>query len=94
MITLWDKVKIGETDDISKLLAGREYSTSGIMLIDRGAELERCTGKATDRSASQEEETGNKGIKDHKHAYEGSGGSNRQRRADGQGIDFSKDYER
>jgi hypothetical protein len=25
MITLWDKVKIGETDDISKLLAGREY---------------------------------------------------------------------
>jgi len=74
MITLWDKVKIGETDDISKLLAGREYSTSGITLINRGAELERRTGKATDRSASQEEETGNKGIEDHKHAYEGSSG--------------------
>lgn len=48
-------------------------STSlGIVLIDRGAELERCTGKATDRTTSQEEEAGNKGIKDHKHAYEGS----------------------
>ena len=25
MITAWDKVKIGENDDISKLLAGREF---------------------------------------------------------------------
>jgi len=28
MITAWDKVKIAENDDISKLLAGREFSTS------------------------------------------------------------------
>jgi len=27
MITAWDKVKIAENDDISKLLAGREFTT-------------------------------------------------------------------
>jgi hypothetical protein len=46
----------------------------GMTLINRGIELERRTGKATDRTTPQEEETGNEGTKDHKHAYEGSGG--------------------
>ena len=46
----------------------------GTMLINRGAELECRTGKATDRTPSQKEETGNEGTEDHKHAYEGSGG--------------------
>jgi len=43
-------------------------------LINRGAKLERRTREAADRSASQEEEKGNKGPKDHKYAYEGSSG--------------------
>lgn len=42
--------------------------------MNRGIELERRTGKATDRAPSQEEEAGNKGAEDHKHAYEGSSG--------------------
>jgi len=48
--------------------------SSEMELITRGAKLERRTRKAADRSASQEEEKGNKGPKDHKYAYEGSGG--------------------
>jgi hypothetical protein len=40
MITAWDKVKIAENDDISKLLAGREFLYLRMKLTNRGAQLE------------------------------------------------------
>jgi hypothetical protein len=78
MITAWDKVKIAETDDISKLLAGRK---SAIRLIRRandcrGIKLEYGSGrcvKAGHGTTSEEEEACDKSTQDHQHSYERAG---------------------
>jgi transcription initiation factor TFIIE subunit beta len=72
MITAWDKVKIAENDDISKLLAGREFSHLWTKLTNRGAKLEHGGREANHCTSTEKEEESDESAKDYQYSYERS----------------------